>query len=221
MQRSKRQLTLICAALLAGAAVAQPGGQGGLGRGGPGPGGPGGGRGPMILLQMRSVQQELNLTADQIARLDQVRPGPGAQGRRQGPPPQGERPPQREDPLSGILSEAQRSRLRQLQLQWDSPMTLLSPEASDKLNLTESQRQRIDAIVAELRPERGGPGGRGQGQGQRPPQPPPHQDWAAMLAAKTRAAQAALQVLDQRQKATWSQMIGAPFSRWEEPIRRN
>lgn len=81
-----------------------PGGQRGPGNQGPqaGPrqGGPGGPnqmqrRGPgagMMLVRMSSVQKELEMTADQIKQVNEMRPmmgGPGGQGGPGGPPPQG------------------------------------------------------------------------------------------------------------------------------------
>lgn len=84
-----------------------PQGPGGFQRGPGGPGGPGMQRGQgsgMMLVQMKSVQRELKLTADQVQKISELRPrqGPGGPG---GPPPGGQggagRPPQGGPPQGG------------------------------------------------------------------------------------------------------------------------
>lgn len=248
-----------------------------LAQGGPGQGGPGGPP-PMqspgmrrmdsrlMLIQMKSVQQELKLTQDQLVAIQKIQPpmigggGPGGppapgqgrpprggQGGQGGPPqggfgPGGGGPPQGgfdgpmpAGPLDEILSETQLHRLKQLQLQFDAPMSMLDPRSGETLKLSEAQRQKLDEIIqaafprrmgppppggpgqagpgqrgpAQVGPGQGGPGQPGQGQG-------PAMSWQERQAKKAAAYKQALGVLSESQRAAWKALTGAEFTKWEE-----
>lgn len=220
--------TILAVAILAAASLcsAQPGG--GPPGGGPG-GGPGGRGGPgqmggprsgMMLLQMSTVQSELKLTAEQIEKINAFRPpqgGPGQGPRNQGGPPGGEpgnqRPPQGpppegrgDDPLASILSESQASRLKQLTLQFDAPMTMLDRNVAEQLELTQEQRESIhQAIQSNMpRPEPGA---------ERP-------TFSQSQAMKAKALNAVMALLTSTQKQKWSAMTGPAFTKWVEPARK-
>lgn len=245
----------LCAmALLSGSVLAQ---------GGPGQGGPGGPppmQGPgmrrmdsrMILIQMKSVQQELKLTQEQISAIQKIHPpmGPGGpppqggQGRPpQGGPPQGGPPqggfgpggggppqggfdgPMHKSPLDDILNDGQSERLKQLQIQFDAPMSMLDPRQGEALKLSETQRMKLDEIVQSafprpMRPQ-GGPGQAGPGQGG-PSQPQPGQGpgqpmtWQERQAKKAAAYRQALAILNENQRSVWKSLTGAEFTKWEE-----
>jgi hypothetical protein len=94
--------------------------------------------------------------------------------------------------LETQLSDAQRSRLLQVDLQWEGPSALTSrPMVADALGLTARQRQRLAQAVAE-RDRR-----RLQGM---------------PLAQRERLlAEEALRVLTDPQKDRWKAMLGRPF----------
>ena len=190
-------------------------GPGGGGPGG-GPGGPGGGPGGF-----GGPPPGQGPDQRQGGGQGQGRGQRGGQGQGQGQGP-GQRPggpgglggPEgRQGPMDNILNESQKARLKQLQLQWDAPMTLLSPEVSEKLDLSDDQHEQINEIVrtAMPRPERG------QG-GQQPQERP---SWSDMISKKASATQKAIAVLNSTQKQTWTTLTGAKFSNWEEPKRRD
>jgi len=167
------------------------GGQGGPGGGGPGQGGPGGqggqGGGPGGA------------------------GGPGGQGGfgggpggfagpgGQGGPGGGRRP---DDALNAklkeILTESQFARHKEIMLQAQAPMSLLRPETAKELNLTEDQRDEIQSIMEENRPQ--------------PGQPPVDRE---KITAKVAAS------LTADQQAKWKKMTGKPFNFPKPPARRN
>jgi len=151
------------------------GGQGGPGGGGPGQGGPGGqgGQGG----------------------------GPGGAGGPggQGGPGGGRRP---DDALNAklkeILTESQFARHKEIMLQAQAPMSLLRPETAKELNLTEDQRDEIQSIMEENRPQ--------------PGQPPVDRE---KITAKVAAS------LTADQQAKWKKMTGKPFNFPKPPARRD
>ncbi|HRF59211.1 MAG TPA: hypothetical protein PLH94_04770 [Fimbriimonadaceae bacterium] len=202
MKTIKRLFSIVVSLALVGAAFAQPG-QGGPPPGPGGPGGPGRGRpggSVMLIIRMNTVQSHLQLTRAQIDQINALRPpqpGGGGQGGGGGRPPQ--------DPLKDLLNANQLSRVKQLALQFDAPMTLLDRRIAGELNLTEEQRQDIDEAIRENMP-RPEPGG------DRP-------TFAQMQAAKARAFTAAYAVLNGTQKTKWGELTGAAFTNWVEPPR--
>lgn len=210
--------------------------QGGPGFGGPGMGGPGGpgmrgqrpgmGMGnPQVVIRMKSVQRHLRLTADQVAAVDALRPprgpgmggpgGPGMGGPGMGGPGgpgmggPGMGGPGMPDPLAEILTPEQNTRLRQLSLQFDAPMSMRRPDVVERLVLSDDQLGAIEEIIQRLMP-RPQPGER--------PDPSTRPDWATMQANKARAQQQAFALLTANQKRTWAALTGPVFTDWEQPI---
>jgi hypothetical protein len=94
--------------------------------------------------------------------------------------------------LESWLSDEQRSRLIQIDLQWEGPSALISrPIVADSLGLSDSQRALLTQALAERNQKRA------QGQ------PPPQSD--------RRLAEKALQVLTEPQRERWKAMLGRPF----------
>ncbi len=190
MNTNRMMKTIALTAILTVSAIsmAQHGGQGGAqaGRqGGPGMGGPQMMPGGLLILHMKTVQKELNITAAQDKAIDELtlkqgrRGGPGGQGGPGGPggpPPtegeqggrgQGQRRDGRPGEIEGldkILNARQLARHKQLTLQWDAPMAFLRPEVADNLKITENQRTAIDEVIRRLMPPMGG-GGPGRPRG--------------------------------------------------------
>ncbi|RMG27085.1 MAG: hypothetical protein D6724_00465 [Armatimonadetes bacterium] len=209
-------------ALLAVSAAAQRGGggQGGFG-GGQGFGGRQGGMmmgrmaGPMILMNPQ-VQAELKLTEDQVAKLrEALRPaggpgGPGGAGGRGGfgggadPQAREQMRLEQEKKIKEILSAEQYKRYQEISLQLEGPAALARKEIADKVGLSDSQREKIQAILEEQRATmrdmfQGGAGG----------------DRQAMMEEMQKLRKATdekiLGVLTAEQKKTWEGMLGKPF----------
>ena len=83
-------------------------------------------------------------------------------------------------------------------LQAQAPMSLLRPETAKELNLTQDQRDSIESILEENRPQ--------------PGQPPVDRE---KIMAKVTAA------LTADQQSTWKKMTGKPFNFPKPPARRD
>lgn len=143
--------------------------------------------------------------------------GPPPQGGGQfgGPPPQGQGRGQFGGPEGGrggaqqveqleakiktILTQNQFARYQQLSLQARGPSAFLDPKVADKLGLTDSQIEKIQAIMEGNRPQPPAQGGA---------RPDPSQMDAQRKAVEAKI----LAVLSGDQKRTWSNMIGKPFA---------
>lgn len=226
MRHSKSQILTSLALIAAFAASVVAGAQDGPPPGGPPPGGrpPGQRRGPdatMQVVHMSTVQKHLNLTKEQIEKIDALRPpgpprgpdGPPRGGGEMGPPPRGERMepppgpdlqggPPKDNPLAKILNTDQMERLGQLALQYDAPMSMLRPDVARRIGLTDGERQQIDGVIRENLPR---------------PEPGQRPDWKEMQRRKAAALAQALAILDNDQKRAWSALIGVKFENWEEP----
>ena len=169
-----------------------PGGQGGpggggRGQGGPGGGGPGGGPGGQGGPGGFGGGPE----------------GPGGPGGGPGGPGRGPEGGRRQDEalnanLKEILTETQFDRHQEIMLQAQAPMSLLRPETAKALNLSEDQRDAIQSILEENRPE--------------PGQPPLDRE---KITAKVVAS------LTGDQQAKWKKMTGKPFNFPKPPARRD
>lgn len=161
----------------------------------------------MMLLQRPDVQKELNLSQSQKAKLEQMQ-----QEMRQAMQDMFNLSPeerreqmqalrQKYDPTS-ILNEAQRKRLRELELQWQGPMALTNPEIAQQLGLTQEQQAKIRGIMQEtfqaMRPQPGQPGQFGG-------------RMEEMQKAREQAEKKILEVLTPAQHEKWQQMLGKPF----------
>lgn len=170
----KRTLTLIIALLaVTSIAFAQ---QGGGGQGGQG-GGKGQGQGqrggqnqrqggnnsPARLLAMTSVQAELNVTADQKAKLTELLPQRGQGG--QGQDREANRAKQAElaTKIAEILDDKQEARLAELVIQRAGNRAVLDEKVATKLSVTAQQKSQLDALREKQRSARQGGGQQGQG----------------------------------------------------------
>jgi len=112
--------------------------------------------------------------------------------------------------LSAILTSAQRERLRQIWLQWQSLLAFQEPEVIEALKLTDEQRRQIRSL--ELQSLFGGsrplgpPGSPGGFRG--PPPPPPREEQERRLLA---AKQQVLNLLTPAQVDRWHALIGPDF----------
>jgi hypothetical protein len=208
-------------ALLAVSAAAQRGGGGGQGGfgGGQGFGGRQGGMmgqmaGPMILMNPQ-VQAELKLTEDQIAKLrEALRPaggpgGPGGAGGGRGgfgadPQAREQMRLEQEKKIKEILSAEQYKRYQQISLQLEGPSALARKEIADKVGLSDSQREKIQALIEEQRATmrdmfQGGAGGDRQAM------------MEEMQKLRKETDQKILGLLTAEQKKTWEAMLGKPF----------
>ncbi|MCB0826440.1 MAG: hypothetical protein KDC26_09640 [Armatimonadetes bacterium] len=150
---------------------------------------------------------------------------PGGQGQPGGPGgPGGEMrqamKKQQMDFVKSVLTAQQFKRYQQLDVQAMRINAFMDPEVSQQLGITEEQKQRIQKIMEENRPNFGGPGqgGRGQGGGQGQQggqgQPPQGQrpDPAQMQAQQEKVWNAVFNVLTADQKAKYNQMTGEKFN---------
>lgn len=194
---------------LVGSAIAQQGG------GNPPPPPPQGD--PRIfVVKMSTVQEHLQLTAEQIQRINDLRPpgpggpggggpgggGPGGGGPGGGGPGGGGngQPPQ--DPLANILNQNQLKRLHQLTLQFNAPMSVMWRNVGPQLQLTEDQRHQIDEIIRTNVP---------------PPNPQQPPNWNEMQQAKAHAWELVRAVFTQAQAQKWNQLAGPAFTNWVQP----
>jgi hypothetical protein len=130
---SKVVLTLCALALVAGPAAAQrPQGGGGRGGGfggfgGFGPGGQQGIGGLLQLLQNKSVQQELKLDEDEVAKIpDAVMAA-----------------------LEKSLKPEQYKRLKQIQIQQQGPRAFLDAKVQKELKITNDQKEQLQTVMRD------------------------------------------------------------------------
>lgn len=179
----------------------RPGGQpqGGAGRGG----GSGFGGGLAFLLGSEEVRKELNLTDDQIKKIQAAMPQRPAQG-------QGGSGPSREEmqalfaeaqkKIEAVLTPAQKSRIRELQYQAMGLRAFTNEAVVKELGLSEDQVEKIRGLLPQRR--QGGEGGPGAGQNVTPEE---------RQKQRAEAMKKALEVLKPDQRAKWEKMIGKPF----------
>jgi hypothetical protein len=161
-----------------------PGGQGGFGGGAGGQGGFGGGPGGQ-------------------GGFGGGQGGPGGFG---GPGPGQMR--QMEKKIKAILSESQYTRYQQLSLQQQGAMAIMRPDISQKLGITDDQRDQLDEAMRNSRPPR-------PPQGDQPPDP--QQMHEQMKKHRQEMEQKILAVLTSSQKDQWNGMLGKPFTFHEAP----
>lgn len=184
---------------------------------------PGGGRGGQFgqggmggqLINRPDVQKELKITEDQLSRMQKLREGQRArmqdfanlspEERREAMQKAQEQNRKEQD---AILTESQRNRLKELELQAQGPMALLRPEIAKELNITTEQQSKIRGVQDEMREQamesfRGGrqEGGR-------------EEMMKMMDEMRAKAEQRVLAVLTSAQKDQWTKMQGVPF-KWE------
>jgi hypothetical protein len=164
---------------LAGLAVGQQGG--GFG-GGFGPMGGGGRIDPVQLLNNASVKKELEITEDQTAAI----------------------PDAVIKALSGVLSDKQFKRFKQIELQQRGSAALSDAKIQEALKLTAEQKENIKTIAEDSRKEMreafgGGGGGGGKG------------GFEKIENMRKEAMEKLTGVLTADQKTAWREMVGEPF----------
>jgi Spy/CpxP family protein refolding chaperone len=206
--------------LLVVSAAAQRGGGGGQGFGGRQ--GFGAMAGPRLLLNPQ-VQAELKMTEDQIAKVREALGGAGGPGGRGGfggggaggagggggfgggdPQQREQMRLEQEKKIKEILTAEQYNRYQEISLQLEGPSAFARKEVADKLGLSDSQREKVNAILEEQRATmrdmfQGGGGGDRQAM----------METMQKLREETNAK--LLAVLTAEQKKTWEGMLGKPF----------
>jgi Spy/CpxP family protein refolding chaperone len=233
-------VALACAALASSAAVAQdekqpPGG----GRGGRGAGGRGGFGGGMMfggmsasyvqLLEMKEVQEDLKMTADEKGNIPVLKEELADQDKKFGETLQGverdqmrekftERAQEIEKQLKEVLGDKY-ARFHQIKLQLDGIYAAVTrnKEVEDALNITEDQKTKLREAMRPPEGERG-KGGAGGGfrfnAGDGPPSEEKMKEMReqmqkGMEEMQKRQADAIEKVLTPDQKKKWDDLIGA------------
>ncbi len=173
-------------------------------RGGGGRGGPGGGS--MGLLMNKDVQQDLKMTDEQIAKVNELMQKQREAMKDLSPEEKREKMPDmakaNERQVSQILKPEQRQRLKQLRLQRDGAMAIADPEVASNLQLSGEQREKIKSITDDMRKEFGELRQSGA---------PPEEMRQKMGELRKSTNDKIMEVLTEEQKAKWKEMQGAPF----------
>lgn len=215
----KKLMVMFAVLALVSTALAQPGPGGPGGRRGMGPGmfpgfGMGGGFG---LLMMPEVQKELGITEQQRQQIGQLMMEQREQMQalmqqmRDATPEQRQQLMQQamqkwDEGIGKILQPAQKSRLRELQLQAEGASALMRADVAKELNLSEEQRKKISDIVAQYRQKQMQLWQQGRG---------PDADRQALMQQMQQLRQQMdkelLAVLTAQQQEQWKKMQGKPF----------
>jgi Spy/CpxP family protein refolding chaperone len=145
----------------------------------PGGGGFGQGQNPLSLIQNEQVQKELNLTEEQIKKL----------------------PDAVQKAIAEVLDAKQAKRLKQIQLQQRGSQALTDAAVAKELKISESQKEKINTILADSRKEMQElfQGGAGRG----------NLEKLTTLRKETR--EKVLNVLSDEQKKAYQEMTGEEF----------
>jgi Spy/CpxP family protein refolding chaperone len=193
-------VALALVALVTPAAWAQRGGRGGRG---------GGGFGMVGLLGQQSVQKELNLSDEQVKKVQELqakareaRQGLRDLSREERQAKMQELAKAGEKSVAGLLKPEQMKRLKQISLQLRGAGAFGNPEVAKALNLTDEQKEKLKAIQEET--------GRAvrelfQGGGDRA------EMRKKMAELHKGANEKATALLTDDQKAKWKEMTGTPF----------
>ena len=208
-----KKILIVCAVLvmLTVIATAQRGGQGGFRRGfGMG--------GPPILMRP-DVVKELKLTDSQVTKveslLESMRPqgrggrdgGGGGRGGRGGFGRGGdpEQAAATDKKLKAILNDAQYKRFHELSLQQAGGFALNQPRVAEQLELSSSQKSKLEDLRTDMDEERRDMFSGGGGGGDREAM------MAEMRLMRTEYGKKMLKVLNADQKKKWTEMVGKPF----------
>jgi hypothetical protein len=238
-------------AVVAGDALAQQQGRGGQGRGGQGRGGAfgvGGGMGRgmgvdrLALLNIEAVQQELDLSEDQLAQVTALREETqaGRRGQRGQRGEGGERPDfrnmseeernafmeerrkEREEQakaelakISEILEEDQVGRLNELWVQAQGIAALQNPEIAAKLQITDDQREELREVSRDLQEEMMAEMRELRNSGDR------EAVQAKMAELRKEMEEEVLDVLNDSQKQKFAALKGEPMEGLDEALRES
>jgi hypothetical protein len=184
------------------------------------PGGGGGfGANPMMLLGQESVQQELKMTEDQIAKVkEHQQKAAGNFGALAGLTPEErqkkfqEMAQENEKFLGDVLKPEQKKRLDQIVLQQRGGDALTDPKVQQTLGITDDQKEKIKSIQDDLRKTMGEL--RASAGGDR-------QEMAKkMQEMRTANNDKLLKLLTDDQKKKFDEMTGPKFTGKIEPPRR-
>jgi serine/threonine protein kinase/tetratricopeptide (TPR) repeat protein len=171
------------------------------------------GRGRLMLLGQKSVQEELKLNPEQLSTLAEVQDKqrlPVWDFRKHGPP----KPPETmrkkfeerersaEAALAKILNPEQAARLRQVALQQQGGYALADLEIAKSLDLTDEQKAQVRGILDQARK----PFRHGKGRGG----PPPNLG-AGLSEARKHTQERLLAILNSKQQDRWAALTGEPF----------
>ena len=240
MFRLNRRIGVLTVLLCASVALAQrPGGAGGPGggpRGGFGFGGPGGPKSPLMLVAYyESVQKELALKDDQIAKIKalgeesrkEMQPlFGGGVGERRKDESDAEREKRTEEmrakfaaatkkvnetilpKLNETLDHMQRERLQQIRLQDWGSQALLDPDVAKSLNLSKDDTDKLAAISKEFREKLSALSQRSGGGGDRGDF---QERFAKMVELNESRDKQLTEVLTAEQREQWEKLKGKPF----------
>jgi len=154
-----------------------------------------------MMLMMPELQKELKMTAAQKTSIDKIMKDMMGQPRDKMTRESMEK---YQTKLMGVLSAAQKTRLKQVQLQSRGGSALLDPDVQKSLGITAAQKSSLKTMQDKFRKDN-------QLKWEAARKANKQMDMAAMQ--KTRAAQDAklFAVLSKAQKTKWSAMIGKPF----------
>jgi len=108
--------------------------------------------------------------------------------------------------LAEFLKPEQLTRLKQISYQQQGLTAFNDPEVAKKLNLTDSQKEEIQAIAREARQ------GGGRGAFNKDASPEERKEAMQKAAARRKATlEKAVAKLNDEQQKTWKELIGAPF----------
>jgi hypothetical protein len=174
-------------------------------------------RAPLLMLRNPSLQEELELTADQKGQLDQVLRQVGERFQGEGQALQALEPAQRREKmqdlthkvaeeaaksLAPLLQPVQQQRLREIQLQMRGPQAFSDPAVHEALKLTAEQIQQMTTLAESMRKEiqglfsGGGAGSEARGK---------------VTSIRTAYVEKFIALLTDEQKAAWQTMTGKPF----------
>ena len=215
-----RQLLLSVTVLAAFAANAQAQPP----RGGRGMQGGGFGAGPAQLVQSKTVQSELKLTDEQVAKLKEW--GAAQQGKMRAAM-QGIDPSEMREKLPAIMAEMRKTtdkelgevlkpeqvkRLKQIEFQMAGLRGLMSPDTAKMLDVTDEQKEKVQAVMQDVNKDMRD---LGEEYGVRGFQPPADAAKAKEFAKKSEqitkdATSKVMKVMTDEQKKKYEEMAGAP-----------
>jgi Spy/CpxP family protein refolding chaperone len=190
-------LVMVAGALAQGAAPARP--QGGRQGGGMRMGGGGMGGG---MLMMPELQKELKITAAQKASLDKIMKEMQATPRDK---MNRETMQKFQTRITGVLSQWQKGRLKEIELQARGGSALLDPEVQKQLGITAAQKTKLTSIREASQKEM-----RAKFEAARKAEKP--MDPTAMQNLRQAQDAKYMAVLSATQKAKWKTMAGKPFA---------
>ena len=110
-----------------------------------------------------------------------------------------------ENKIKEILTSGQYKRYQEISLQQQGAMALMRPDIGDKIGLSDAQRDQIQEIMRNNRPQMGPrPGGEGE-------RPDPEKMRAEMEKHRAELNAKIVAVLTSNQKSQWQSMLGRPF----------